>query len=57
MVLHDKLKKYLPSIKVEWYTFWKNWHEVKFYYYGSPRHLRKIRKLQLKIRKIKAENE
>lgn len=56
--MNDKIKEILFKIKIptkwkiNWYTFWKNWHYVKYYYYGSRRHLKKTRKLQLKIRTL-----
>ncbi|OIJ21429.1 hypothetical protein BKP45_01245 [Anaerobacillus alkalidiazotrophicus] len=39
------------NLKLRWYTFWKNWHHVKFYYYNSSRHLLKTRKYHRRFRK------
>lgn len=54
--MNDRIKEILClpiEWKISWYNFWKNWYHVKYYYYGSRRHLRKTRKLQLKIRTLK----
>ncbi|RXJ00724.1 hypothetical protein DS745_11750 [Anaerobacillus alkaliphilus] len=37
---------------IRWFSFWKNWHYVKFYFYNSPRHLLKTRKYHRKLRRL-----
>jgi glycine/sarcosine N-methyltransferase len=41
------------NFKTDWFHFWKNWHYVKYYYYNSPRHLKKTRKYHRKLRALK----
>ncbi|OIJ12314.1 hypothetical protein BKP35_10955 [Anaerobacillus arseniciselenatis] len=44
---------YWIKFKIQWYTFWRNWHHVKYFYYNSSRHLLKTRKYNRKLRSVK----
>ncbi len=43
------------SFLYHWFSFWKKWHYVKYYYYNSSRHLLKTKKYSRKVRRIRHE--
>ncbi|QOY36530.1 hypothetical protein AWH56_002285 [Anaerobacillus isosaccharinicus] len=45
--------KFLRDFQFRWYSFWKNWHYVKYYFYNSSRHLVKTRKFRRKLRGLR----
>lgn len=46
------INNFLVKWKINWYTFWRNWHYVKYYYYNSARHLYKTKKFRRKLKAL-----